>query len=241
MTTNRKEYMREYYAKRKQVLVNKSQQQVNSQNSTLNPPQQQVQTELNLVPTKSFNFQHSYKDWVQLLTFLILLIFVITNTSFLVNEQVRFYIMRGESFSYAIFISLLLEFAAILLAFFSVGRPILFIALIPTLIAIFLTIFLGIERSYSDEILRNKISGVLEEEISILKEQKNKLQDKGKDTEKILQKIQSKQEELRGKLYETHDNELWILAFIRGLAMIWNVIFSIILAKNIKSLKSNLL
>lgn len=106
-----------------------------------------------------------------------LTIFLLANTAFLVNEQVRFFELKGNSTFYSFFVSILSEAAVILLSFFyaqarGVAQKIkLGVLLAFTVATIISIICLGVEKSQSREEKNADISALFKSEIESLKEQ----------------------------------------------------------------------
>lgn len=169
-----------------------------------------------------------------------LVTFVATNTAFLVAEQISFYEMKGYDFAYSTFIACLTEVAAVFLAFFGTWyrRPLVASLLIPTLAMIFSVIFMGLERKEVGEDLNSRNAVLLQDGIAIIKSQiaaTEKQIEEGKNMQGALTKLQNrlleKQDELR-LVPQTHGTpkELWVMAALRVLAILWNLAFSSLIA-----------
>jgi ABC-type multidrug transport system fused ATPase/permease subunit len=182
-------------------------------------------------------FKRAFSTYIAALC---LVLFLILNTSFLIKEQINFYELKGNTFSYSLFVATLTEIAAIFLSFYGTWyrRPILFALLAPTLALIFAVIFLGLERKQDTETTTSKQSEILAEEIGLLKSQKANVEkqiEEGKNLQTALQRLQNrleyKQEEYRHSLVTRGSNmELWVLAALRILAIVWNIAFASLIA-----------
>jgi len=174
----------------------------------------------------------------------VLSIFVILNTAFLIKEQVSFYELKGEGMGYSVFVACITEIAALMLSFFGTWyrKPMVFGLLLPTLGLIFFVIFLGLQRKEAVSQQNNRAVKLLEDEIAVLKEQKGDLERRislaTKDSTRFDQplyavksKLEAKTEELRKLRVEYTDGmEIWVLAALRVLAILWNIAFASLIA-----------
>lgn len=213
--TDRKDYHRQYYLKRKQLkLVN-------------NPPRNLVEKPLKAKPVKTFNLGKI----PHYLTIASLLIFIFFNSAFLVNEQLRFYLLKGYSESYGIFISVLCEIAVVMLSFIASGwefrkthsRLKVLAVLFLTIACVLGTIVLGIVRDDSKAKQTEEISDLMRKELSIIEKQVE-------ENPKLSPKLLKKETELRNFLTdnEIHSvaRETFVMSIIRALAIFWNMIFA---------------
>jgi hypothetical protein len=163
----------------------------------------------------------------------ILVLFICMNTIFLVNEQVRFYVLRGESTFYSLAVSILCEAAVILLSFFYArsrdiwSRLRLGFILTLTVGCILSVICLGVDRNQSVEQKNAEISSLMRSQIETLK--KIVL-----DKPKFAPKLSRTEEDLRLFL-QTHNSsdsilETFVLVSLRMISLSWNVIFASLIA-----------
>ena len=160
----------------------------------------------------------------------LLVLFMFANSGFLVYEQTRFYVLKGWPENYGIFVSVLSEISAIVLSFFaSLTRDFwqkikILTLLFLTVCCILSTIALGISHTASYEEKNAEIAGLMREEISRLH---------GADASPA--KLAKKKTELENFL-EKHEigknvtRETFVLAFMRVLAVFWNIAFAGFLA-----------
>lgn len=221
--TDRKDYHRQYYLKRKQLkLIN---------NPSHNNLQKNVENRLKAISKKPFvSGVISYYS-----TLAALLVFILFNSAFLVNEQLRFYLLKGYSQSYGIFVSLLCEVAVVMLSFFSARiegkrRLKILTVLFLTVACVLGTIVLGIMRDDAKARQTEEISELLKKELSIVEKQVE-------DNPKLFPKLLKKEAELRNFLTANEvvnvTYETILLSMIRALAIAWNVIVSWFLGKAI--------
>lgn len=217
-----------------------SSQQVSTfsqQVSTVLKPLQDSHSTVSTSSSDSTVFKHPLSTYAS--TFLIA-IFLTANTAFLIKEQAAFYELKGLDNHYAYFVAILTEFAAILLSFFGswYRRSSLFMVLVMTLGLIFAVIFLGLDRKETAEATASKLAAILKEEIDDLKSQKATLEagilegrKLHKDLQKVQDKLETKQETYRKEYAASVSSaELWVLAALRGLAILWNISFAALLA-----------
>lgn len=211
MTKDRKEYQRQYYLNKKLKVNNDS----------------TIEKMFKPKSHKAFNFNSIKNNY---LTCLILFIFIVANSTFLINEQLRFYVIKGYTISYAIFVSILCELAVIILSI-SISytankwkRVQIATLLFLTISAILGTIIIGILRDQSKDETKAEISGLLRKELLAIEQQ-------ALNNPKLSGKLLKKEAELRSFLISNEivgnvTRETFILSFIRILAVFWNVIFA---------------
>jgi hypothetical protein len=174
----------------------------------------------------------------------VLCAFILANTAFLVNEQIRYYLTKGYTVWYALFVALLSEVSVILLAFFgkwATGwrKVQVYLTLMASLFCTLSVVYLGIDRTQSEEQKNAEIIALMREEIEVIRPL---LLEKPKLAPRLLKKEEDLRTFLQANRIAIGPFETWVLTFIRVLSLLWNIVFAGLVGGLIKGKRiSNLL
>lgn len=246
---DRRQYHKEYYLRKKQALnlISTDSTHVNP-GSTQQDENEIKQINITLKDSTHVNqpceiVKNGFRVPKHLGLIIALVVFILANTSFLVYEQLRFYVLKGYSFKYAFFISVLSETAVVFLSYFAthaktvLKKTQIHLTLLLTVACLFSIIGLGVNRNQAQAQKNYEIASVLREEIGFLK---NEVLQKPHLKSKLLKREDDLISHLQTQeIQEGWEFEFYTLTALRILSIFWNIIFAGALAKILLDKTSN--